>query len=173
MSCFEVRARVKQRADSHIPADARKSMEIADLHALETPLSHENPAAFSRLSDIFPGGVKNQERVAALDSPRATRFARLRELQPLEGCPKITMVRIRWFDPKLESRVMPLPWPYAVLITAALFLNFPFWYESSFLWLPGPPVQVACVLGAGALLITSLFFVAPASGVSPGKASIV
>jgi hypothetical protein len=54
-------------------------------------------------------------------------------------------------------------WPYAALMTATLFLNFPFWFEGGLqLWVPGTLLENAGVLGVEALLIAVLFFVAPA-----------
>jgi hypothetical protein len=54
-------------------------------------------------------------------------------------------------------------WPYTALITATLFLNFPFWFEGGLhLWVPGTLLENAGVLGVEALLIAVLFFAAPA-----------
>lgn len=58
---------------------------------------------------------------------------------------------------------MPLAWPFAALIGATLFLNFPFWFERGlYLWTPGSFPRYAVVVAGSTLLIAALFFVGPA-----------
>jgi hypothetical protein len=71
------------------------------------------------------------------------------------------VLRIRWFDPEPDGQATPLVWPDTALITATLFLNFPFWYERGlYFWMPGTLLENAVVLGV--LLIAVLFFAGPA-----------
>jgi len=73
------------------------------------------------------------------------------------------MHRLRWSDPEPDDPSKPVDWHFPALILAALFLNMHFWLVHGFdLWGAGSPLRNACILGAGALLITALFFLGPA-----------
>ena len=72
------------------------------------------------------------------------------------------MIRIRWSDPEPDSPTTLIPWPWAAVITATLFLNFPFWgYSLELGAIYTLPVN-AGVIAIVALLITALFFAGPA-----------
>ena len=71
--------------------------------------------------------------------------------------------KFRFSDPEPDDPSKPVNWRFPALIISTLFLNFQFWYAFGIvLWGSGPLLRNACVLGAGALLITALFFLGPA-----------
>jgi hypothetical protein len=74
---------------------------------------------------------------------------------------KVTVRRIRWHDPESDDPSTPVDWPIASLILATLFLNFSFMNGVSF-WLFCPLPLFALLVGAVALLVTTLFFMGPA-----------
>jgi hypothetical protein len=74
---------------------------------------------------------------------------------------KVTVRRIRWYDPESDGPSTPVDWPIASLILATLFLNFSFMDNVALL--PFCPLSFFTLfVGAVALLVTALFFMGPA-----------
>lgn len=80
------------------------------------------------------------------------------------------MLRLRWFDPEPDDLSTPADWRFAALITATLFLNYPFWF------IHGTDFRMSCALplyavrtAVAAMLITALFFVGPALACQAAK----
>lgn len=80
------------------------------------------------------------------------------------------VVRLRWFDPEPEGPSTPIDWHFPALITATLFLNFPFWYMHGLdlpMYFPLP--LYAALVGAGVLVLTGIFFLGPALAVQASR----
>ena len=73
------------------------------------------------------------------------------------------MPRLRWSDPEPDDPSTPLDWRVPAAILTTIFLNVCFWLWQSYnLWgAGGPPGNPILLLGV-ALLVTALFFAAPA-----------
>jgi hypothetical protein len=73
------------------------------------------------------------------------------------------VLRIRWFDPDTDDPSTPVDWRVASVILATIFLNF-YFEDTQGSWLsPFWPLPLYAVLvGAIALVLTTLFFVGPA-----------
>jgi hypothetical protein len=72
------------------------------------------------------------------------------------------VLRLRWFDPEPSGQPRSVDWRYTALITATLFFNLPFWVYGNELWMFWPILPYTFAVAAGAVLITALFFLAPA-----------
>jgi hypothetical protein len=73
------------------------------------------------------------------------------------------VLRLIWFDRDAGDQAMPIPWIYAAVVTATMFLNFPFWIDrGSILWIPGSFLRNAALAAAAAALMAALAFAGPA-----------
>jgi hypothetical protein len=71
--------------------------------------------------------------------------------------------RLRWFDREPGDQATPIPWAHATVVTATLFLNFPFWIDrGSTLWIPGSLFRNAAFAAVAAALMAGLFVGGPA-----------
>ncbi len=84
-------------------------------------------------------------------------------------CPEQRM-KLSWFSSDGEGPETPLHWSGIALTTATLFLSFPAWEQfGAGFSTPVSLLHYCCVLPIAALLITALFFAAPAFASSAAK----
>jgi hypothetical protein len=86
----------------------------------------------------------------------------LRNLRRPAGVKK-NVLRQRWSNSAPDDRSFSSDWRAPALITATLFLNFPFWYiHGNDLWMRYAFPVYTCVLALASVLTTVVFFVGPA-----------
>lgn len=73
------------------------------------------------------------------------------------------MLRLRWYEREPADQATPTPWAHAAMITATLFLNFPFWIDHGFiLRIPGSILRNVAFSAAAVALMAALAFAGPA-----------
>jgi hypothetical protein len=84
------------------------------------------------------------------------------------------VLRIRWSDPQPDTGPTPGAWKKVALITATLFLNFPFWFiHGNDIFLFHSAAINAVVVAIGSVVLTALFFIGPATTSQQAKTPLL